>query len=43
MGASTRQAIARAADHHAFLWTALTGGFAVPGFKPGSDAAIEAV
>jgi prolyl oligopeptidase len=28
MGASTAQSIARAADHHAFLWTALSGGFA---------------
>jgi prolyl oligopeptidase len=27
MGASTAQSIARAADHHAFLWTALSGGF----------------
>jgi prolyl oligopeptidase len=26
-GASTQQSIARTADHHAFLWTALTGGF----------------
>jgi prolyl oligopeptidase len=36
MGASTQQAIARAADHHAFLWAALTGGFAAA-----CDAAIE--
>ena len=27
-GASTEQVIARTADQHAFLWTALTGGFA---------------
>ena len=27
MGASTQQVINRVVDHHAFLWTALTGGF----------------